>query len=99
MGTVQYTYIRKDLEQTLEKALGKTLGEVDVANVFLITKTNPKVTGIAGMVIEQSILGYWNRDISSNATVASGFPHRARLRLRADSIYWMNVAKESGLDI
>lgn len=49
---------RKELEKTLDNALNKTLGEVDVNNVFDKTISNPKVTGIAGDVIEQSVLGF-----------------------------------------
>lgn len=49
---------RKELEQILDECLNKTLGEVDKNNVFEITKTHPKYTGIAGHVIEQSVLGY-----------------------------------------
>lgn len=58
MGAIQYAYVRLDLEEKLESVRNKTLGEVDAANVFAITETNPKVTGIAGDVVEQSILGY-----------------------------------------
>ncbi|MBQ9058476.1 MAG: hypothetical protein IJ125_04780 [Atopobiaceae bacterium] len=58
MGQTQYQFVRLDLEEKLESVRGKTLGEADTANVFAITKTNPKVTGIAGDVIEQSVLGY-----------------------------------------
>lgn len=46
------------LIEILESALGKTLGEVDKNNVFEKTKLHPKITGIAGDVIEQSVLGY-----------------------------------------
>ena len=49
---------RKDLERILEECLNKTLGEVDSNNVFEVTKKHPKYTGIAGHVIEQSVLGY-----------------------------------------
>lgn len=49
---------RKDLERILEECLNKTLGEVDSNNVFERTKIHPKITGIAGDVIEQSVLGY-----------------------------------------
>lgn len=38
--------------------VNKTLGQVDVNNVFARTITHPKITGIAGDVVEQSILGY-----------------------------------------
>lgn len=49
---------RDDLEKILDGVLNKTLGEVDINHVFDKTKTNPKVTGIAGDVIEQSVLGF-----------------------------------------
>lgn len=49
---------RRDLEKILDKCLNKTLGEVDSNNVFERTKVHPKITGIAGDVIEQSVLGY-----------------------------------------
>lgn len=49
---------RSRLESLLSDAVGKTLGEVDINNVFNKTKKNPKITGIAGDVIEQSVLGY-----------------------------------------
>ncbi|MDE8037393.1 MutH/Sau3AI family endonuclease [Erysipelothrix rhusiopathiae] len=41
----------------LESILNKTLGEIDSKNVFQRTIDNPKITGIAGDVIEQSVLG------------------------------------------
>lgn len=49
---------KEELEKILDNALNKTLGEVDVNHVFNKTITNPKVTGIAGDVIEQSVLGF-----------------------------------------
>jgi len=42
----------------LEEAKGKTLGEVDKSNQFDRTWKSGKITGIAGDVIEQSVLGY-----------------------------------------
>ena len=42
----------------LNPIVGKTLGEVDRNNVFNKTENNPKITGIAGDVIEQSVFGY-----------------------------------------
>ncbi len=36
----------------------KLLGDIDVNNAFDKTIGKPKVTGIAGDVIEQSVLGY-----------------------------------------
>ncbi len=49
---------KSDLVKILDACLNKTLGEVDVNRVFDITKNHPKITGIAGDVIEQSVLGY-----------------------------------------
>lgn len=57
-ATSQYRCTRDELEKKLGAVREKTLGEVDTAHVFDITKTNPKVTGIAGDVIEQSVIGY-----------------------------------------
>lgn len=49
---------RDELEAILFAVKDKTLGEVDKNHVFDRTKTKPKITGIAGDVIEQSVLGY-----------------------------------------
>lgn len=53
-----HIFTRIQLEQLLDACLQKTLGEVDKQHVFRKTETNPKITGIAGMVIEQSVLNY-----------------------------------------
>jgi hypothetical protein len=53
-----HKFTRTDLVIILSNAVGKTLGEVDVNNVFARTITHPKITGIAGDVVERSILGY-----------------------------------------
>lgn len=53
-----HEFKRDELEQIFKNVVDKTLGEVDVNNVFARTVTNPKITGIAGDVVEQSILGY-----------------------------------------
>ena len=42
----------------LEGVKGKTLGEVDSSHQFARTEASPKITGIAGDVIEQSVFGY-----------------------------------------
>lgn len=54
----KHFFTRMQLEDVLDSVRGKTLGEVDSAHVFDKTKEHPKVTGIAGDVIEQSVLGY-----------------------------------------
>lgn len=53
-----HLFTRDKIIGLLEECMGKTLGEVDKNHVFDKTKTNPKITGIAGDVVEQSILGY-----------------------------------------
>jgi len=45
-----------EIYQILNSVTIKTLGEVDSNHVFDRTKANPKITGIAGDVIEQSVL-------------------------------------------
>lgn len=53
-----HRFTRTDLIRRLEACRNQTLGAVDVNHVFDCTKTKPKITGIAGMVVEQSVLGY-----------------------------------------
>lgn len=53
-----HVFTRKQLENIFNNAIGKTLGELDTNNIFERAKKNPKITGIAGDVIEQSVLGY-----------------------------------------
>ena len=53
-----HTFTREEIDKKLSSVVGKTLGEVDVNHVFDRTITKPKITGIAGDVIEQSVLGY-----------------------------------------
>ena len=61
----------------LESVINKKLGEVDTKNVFLRTIEHPKITGIAGDVIEQSVLGYpadkeQRPDLNVDGTFAKG---------------------------
>ena len=49
---------KKELIKILDSCLDKTLSEVDTNNVLEKTIKHPKITGIAGEVIEQSVLGY-----------------------------------------
>lgn len=57
MEKKSHFFHKAELIERLENVLGKTLGEVDSKHVFNKTKENPKITGIAGDVIEQSVLG------------------------------------------
>lgn len=53
----EYSISRDMLIGLLDSAVDSTLGEIDKKGVFERTKNNPKITGIAGDVIEQSLLG------------------------------------------
>ena len=53
-----HRYTKTQLIDILDKVVDKTFGEVDTAHVFDKTIDNPKITGIAGDVVENSILGY-----------------------------------------
>lgn len=55
------TFTKQQAFEILENVKGKTLGEVDSSGQFARTEKSPKITGIAGDVIEQSVFGY-NRD-------------------------------------
>lgn len=56
--TTEHFFHKQDLIHTLDICLNQNLGAVDCNHVFDKTRTNPKITGIAGDVVEQSILGY-----------------------------------------
>lgn len=58
MAQIRNTFTRNELINIFDNVLDKTLGEADINNVFERAKIYPKITGIAGDVVEQSILGY-----------------------------------------
>lgn len=53
-----HIFTEEEVVRILDKVVGKTLGQIDKNNVFDKTKEKPKITGIAGDVIEQSVFGY-----------------------------------------
>ena len=53
-----HVFAKDELEDILDSIIGKTLGDVDRNNVFYKTVKHPKITGIAGSVVEESVLGY-----------------------------------------
>lgn len=53
-----HIFSKDRLIRIFNECINKTLGEVDKNHVFDKTISNPKITGIAGDVIEQSVLGY-----------------------------------------
>lgn len=53
-----HKFSRIEIDDILKPIVGKTLGQVDKNHIFDRTITNPKITGIAGDVIEQSVFDY-----------------------------------------
>lgn len=51
-------FTKAQVLEILTDTIGKTLGEVDSSKQFNRTIGKPKITGIAGDVIEQSVFGY-----------------------------------------
>lgn len=49
---------KETLVEILLASVDKTLGEVDSSDVFSVAIDKPKITGIAGSVVEQSVLGF-----------------------------------------
>ncbi|SHJ51920.1 MutH/Sau3AI family endonuclease [Fibrobacter sp. UWP2] len=55
---IEHKFTKRDVEILLDCCLNRTLGEIDRNHVFDKTIKSPKITGIAGDVIEQSVFGY-----------------------------------------
>lgn len=53
-----HRFTRADLDHRFSAIIGKTLGDIDKNHVFDKAIKHPKITGIAGDVIEQSVLEY-----------------------------------------
>lgn len=51
-------FTHPNIDRLLDRVVNKTLGEVDSANVFMSAINSPGKKGIAGDVIEQSVLKY-----------------------------------------
>lgn len=88
---------RAELETILFAVKDKTLGEVDKNHVFDKTKTNPKITGIAGDVIEQSVLGYPADQAQRPDLDVDGVPTELKttgMRRKKDGTKYVYEAKE-----
>lgn len=70
----KHPFTFNELNMILSEATRKTLGEADVNNVFAKTIGKPKITGIAGDVVEQSILGYPADSDSDPDLIVDGVP-------------------------
>ncbi|MFD1243876.1 MutH/Sau3AI family endonuclease [Paralysiella testudinis] len=51
-------FTKSEIDNILFATIGQTLGQVDKNHIFDKTLHQPKITGIAGDVIEQSVFGY-----------------------------------------
>lgn len=88
---------RDELEAILFSVKDKTLGEVDKNHVFDRTKTKPKITGIAGDVIEQSVLGYPADQAQRPDLDVDGEPTELKttgMRLKKEGSKYVYEAKE-----
>ena len=65
-------YTRIEIEEILDSVIGKTLGEADVNDVFSRTLGKPKITGIAGIVIEESVLAYGTDNLQKPDIIVDG---------------------------
>ena len=95
--TGSHFFKRDELEAILFSVKDKTLGEVDKNHVFDRTKTNPKITGIAGDVIEQSVLGYPADQAQRPDLDVDGVPTELKttgMRLKKDGAKNVYEAKE-----
>ena len=56
MGAEKHVYTYDDIRRRFDNCVGRTLGEIDSSDVF--RRYAGKNKGIAGDVVEQSVLGY-----------------------------------------
>lgn len=68
-----HRYAKADLERRLDRCTGRTLGQIDAAGVFQKAAGKTKVTGIAGDVIEQSVMGYPANSDQEPDLIVDGF--------------------------
>ena len=68
----EQVFTKDELSHILDSTIGKTLLEVDKCNVFDRTRNNPKITGIAGDVIERSVLGYMSNNKNTPDILVDG---------------------------
>jgi len=86
-----HIFTKNNLDNILNATRGKTLKEVDKNDVFAKTKTKPKITGIAGDVIEQSVLGYAPDTKQSADLLVDGIP----IELKTTGIRYSKKSKTS----
>jgi hypothetical protein len=85
-----HKFTRIELDTILSNVVGKTLGEVDVKNVFARTISHSKITGIAGDVVERSILGYPSDQDKDPDLIVDGIKTELKttgIRQKSDLVY------------
>lgn len=74
MAVDRHEFARTEIDDILARVKGQTLGAVDKKNVFAKTEEAKKITGIAGDVIEISVLGYSSNSSREPDLVVDGVP-------------------------
>lgn len=73
-----HLFTRNQIIDIFSVCFGKTLGELDKNHVFDRAIKNPKITGIAGDVVEQSILGYEPDSDQRPDILVDGIPYEVK---------------------
>lgn len=87
-----YSYEDEELTEKFDSIINETLGEIDINHAFDKTIGHPKVTGIAGDVIEQSVLGYPSNSDQKPDIFVSGLP----VEVKTTGIRYSTKARKSG---
>lgn len=74
MSNENRTFTKEEIHNILEEVVNKTLGEADRNNIFAKTAKHPKITGIAGDVVEESILEYPSDNRQEADIIVDGIP-------------------------
>ncbi len=74
-----FEFTSDELISLMDGILGRKLGDIDTAGVFERNAGKVKVTGIAGDVIEQSVLGYRPNPGQSPDIVVDGVPTEVKV--------------------
>ena len=88
---------KDELVRILNSIVGQTFGAVDKNNIFARTIDKPKITGIAGDVIEQSVLGYPADQAQRPDLDVDGVPTELKttgMRMKKDGNSYVYEAKE-----
>lgn len=97
----QFNRSKIEIENKLNDCINKTLGEIDINHAFDKTINHPKVTGIAGDVIEKSVLGYPSNSDQEPDLIVDGIPTEVKttgIRYSTKALKKSNKKKISNKD-